>query len=124
MMNRIDDLSPMIGSSDTAMLAEEVAQDEQGDEEREGEEQVGDPHQDVVEHPAAQPATAPTIVPMSTDDERRRDADEQRDAAAVDEPAVEVAADVVGAEPGDRAAAARYVVRPSRVDRQTRSSTP
>ena len=36
-----------------------AAHDEQGDEERERQEDVGDPHHDVVEHAAAQPATAP-----------------------------------------------------------------
>ena len=35
-------------------FAEEVADHEQGDEERERQEDVGDPHQDVVEPPAAQ----------------------------------------------------------------------
>ena len=36
-------------------LAEHVARDEQGDEEREGQEDVRDPHQHVVEEPAADP---------------------------------------------------------------------
>ena len=51
-MKRIDVCSPTIGSSQRD-LAEHVAHDEQGDEEREGEEDVGDAHQHVVEEPAA-----------------------------------------------------------------------
>ena len=52
-MNRIDVRSPMI-ELEPGDLAEHVAHDEQGDEEREREEDVGDPHQDVVEHAAAE----------------------------------------------------------------------
>ena len=51
MMKRTDVRSPMIGV-DPVDLAEHVAHDEQGDEEREGEEDVGDAHQHVVEEPA------------------------------------------------------------------------
>ena len=47
-MNRIDDLSPMIVLI-ARDLGQHVAQDQQQHEEREGQEDVGDPHQDVVD---------------------------------------------------------------------------
>ncbi len=53
-------------------LAEHVAHDEQGDEEREGEEDVGDPHQDVVEPAAAQAGDGTDRDADDDGDDRRR----------------------------------------------------
>ena len=80
-MKRIEVVSPMIGSSH-GMPPRNVAHDEQGDEERERQEDVGDAHHDVVEQPAAQAGDRSDGDPDDGREDRRREADHQRDPQA------------------------------------------
>ena len=100
MMNRIEDLSPMIGVRNCE-TAEELADQDDEDQEREGQEQVGDTHHEVVELAAPQAGKGTDRGADQHRQDRRGDADEHRRADAVQQPGVHVAPDVVGAEPGD-----------------------
>ena len=71
------------------------------DQEREGQEQVGDTHHEVVELAAPQTGEGTDRGADQDRQDRRGDADEHRRADPVQQPGVHVAPDVVGAEPGD-----------------------
>ena len=69
------------------------------DQAREGEEDVGDPHQDGVEPAAGIACEGADQEADRADDDRDQGDDGERDARAPDDAGVDVAAELVGAEP-------------------------
>ena len=87
-MNRIE-VSFTDDGSQEVQFAEEVApHDQQGDKERERQEDVGHPHQDVIEASAAQTSDGAHSDADERRHDRHADPDDQRDTEPVDETAV------------------------------------
>ena len=101
MMNRIDVLSPMTGSRNVSPPMNSrttITATRNGNARKTSVTRI----RTSSSFPPRRPAIAPTAVPMITAMMPVDDADEDRGPDAVQQPGVDVAADVVGAEPRDR----------------------
>ena len=89
-----------------ARLGPRDGDDEDGEEQaRHRHDHVHRPHDDDVDDRAVNAADSPSVDADNERDAHHREADEERQARAVDEPRKHVAADVVGAEQEARRAA-------------------